>query len=158
MKVRLYVKIKHYKTIFYYNIIMSFVSDQKKIKISEKERRAKLREELGDKEYTATSTQKKEYRAKMKASKTPQKQQQQIIKNVIEKVVINVTPEVIKQVITVAKGKITIFFKPITKEQYLNFFKNEPVKDLMKEINTTIKRSNDKAKNSFSDNIKNLKT
>ena len=84
---------------------MSVMSDQK-IKISEKERkqiyRAKLREELGDKEYKKQQAQKKrEYRAKVKASKT--QPQQQIIKNVVEKVVENVAPEVIKQVSTGAK-------------------------------------------------------
>jgi len=118
------------------------MSDQK-IKISEKERkqiyRAKLREELGDKEYKKQQAQKKrEYRAKVKASKT---QPQQIIKNVVEKVVENVAPEVIKQVTIEAKGKITDFFKPITKEQFLKNIKNEPVKDLIKEMKTTIKKN-----------------
>jgi hypothetical protein len=55
------------------------MSDQKKNIISEKERkqiyRAKLREELGDKEYKKQQAQKKrEYRAKIKASKTPKEQ------------------------------------------------------------------------------------
>ena len=134
---------------------MSVMSDQK-IKISEKERkqiyRAKLREELGDKEYKKQQAlKKKEYRAKIKASKNPQ--QQQIIKNVVEKVVENVAPEVIKQVSTEAKGKITQFFKPITKEQFLKNIKNEPVKDLIKQMKTTIKKNNDKPKNIISDNI-----
>jgi hypothetical protein len=130
------------------------MSDQKKIneKLRKQMYRAKLREELGDKEYKKQQAQKKrEYRAKVKASKT--QPQQQIIKNVVEKVVENVAPEVIKQVSTEAKGKITHFFKPITKEQFLKNVKNEPVKDLIKEMKITIKKSNDKPKNIISDNI-----
>ena len=137
---------------------MSVMSDQKKIIISEKERkqiyRAKLREELGDKEYKKQQAQKKrEYRAKIKLNKSPQEQQKQIINNVVQKVVENVAPEVVKQVTTEAKGKITNFFKPITKEQYLKNIKNEPVKDLIKYINKTMKQNNSKPKNIINDNI-----
>ena len=137
---------------------MSVMSDQKKIIISEKERkqiyRAKLREELGDKEYKKQQAQKKrEYRAKIKLNKSPQEQQKQIINNVVQKVVENVAPEVVKQVTTEAKGKITNFFKPITKEQYLKNIKNEPVKDLIKDINKTMKQNNSKPKNIINDNI-----
>ena len=52
-----------------------------------------------------------------------------------------------------AKGKITNFLKPITKEQFLENIKNEPVKDLIKEMKTTIKKSNDKQKTIIGDNI-----
>ena len=137
---------------------MSVMSDQKKIIISEKERkqiyRAKLREELGDKEYKKQQAQKKrEYRAKIKLNKSPQEQQKQIINNVVQKVVENVAPEVVKQVTTEAKGKITNFFKPITKEQFLKNIKNEPVKDLIKDINQTMKKNNSKPKIIINDNI-----
>ena len=134
---------------------MSVMSDQKKLneKIRKQIYRAKLREQLGNEEYKKQQAQKKrEYRAKKKTNNTPN-EQQQIIKNVVEKVVENVTPQVIKQVTTETKGKITSFFKPITKEQYLKNIENEPVKQLIKEINTTLKKDNDKPKNIISDNI-----
>ena len=65
----------------------------------------------------------------------------------------NVAPEVVKQVTTEAKGKITNFFKPITKEQFLKNIKNEPVKDLIKDINKTMKQNNTKPKNIINDDI-----
>ena len=65
----------------------------------------------------------------------------------------NVASEVVKQVTTEAKGKITNFFKPITKEQFLKNIKNEPVKDLIKDINKTMKQNNTKPKNIINDDI-----
>ena len=132
------------------------MSDQKKLneKLRKQQYRAKIREQLGDEEYKKQQAQKKrEYRAKIKTMNTSKEQQQQTIKNVIEKVVENVAPQVIKQVTTETKGKITNFFKPVTKEQYLKNIKNEPVQNLIKEINLTLKKSNEKPKNIISDNI-----
>ena len=93
------------------------MSDQKKTTISEKERkqiyRAKLREQLGDDEYKKQQAlKKKEYRAKVKASKNPQ---QQIVQQVVQQVVEQVAPTVVKQVAQESKSKITNFFKPATK-------------------------------------------
>ena len=65
----------------------------------------------------------------------------------------NVAPQVVKQVTAEAKGKITNFFKPITKEQFLKNIKNEPVKDLIKDINKTMKQNNTKPKNIINDDI-----
>jgi hypothetical protein len=131
------------------------MSDQKKITISEKERkqiyRAKLREELGDTEYKKQQSQKKrEYRAKIKINKLPQ---QQVVEKVVQQVVEQVAPVIVKQVANESKSKITSFFKPITKEQYLKNIKNEPIKDLIKEIKTTMKKSNNKPKVIISNNI-----
>ena len=75
------------------------MSDQKKTTISEKERkqiyRAKLREQLGDEEYKKQQAlKKKEYRAKVNASKNPQQQQQQVVKQVVQQVVEQVVIEV----------------------------------------------------------------
>ena len=149
------------------------MSDQKKTTISEKERkqiyRAKLREQLGDDEYKKQQAlKKKEYRAKVKASKNPQ---QQIVQQVVQQVVEQVAPTVVKQVAQESKSKITnffkpatkvedktqskitSFFKPISKEQFLKNVKTEPIKDLIKDIKTTIKKSNSKPKTIISNNI-----
>jgi len=134
---------------------MSVMSDQKKLneKIRKQIYRAKQREQLGDEEYKKQQAQKKrEYRAKKKTNNTPN-EQQQVIKNVVEKVIQNVTPQIVKQETTETKGKITSFFKPITKEQYLKNIQNEPVKTLINEIKTTLKKDNEKPKNIISDNI-----
>ena len=101
------------------------MSDQKKQSISEKERkqiyRAKLREELGDKEYKKQQAAKKrEYRAKLKASKEPQ---EQVVQQVVQQVVEQVAPTIVKQVAQETKGKITNYFKPITKQQFLKMLK-----------------------------------
>jgi hypothetical protein len=151
------------------------MSDQKKTTISEKERkqiyRAKLREQLGDEEYKKQQAlKKKEYRAKVNASKNPQ-QQQQVVKQVIQQVVQQVAPAVVKQVAQESKSKITnffkpatkvedksqskitSFFKPISKQQFLKNVKTEPIKDLIKEINTTLKKSNSQPKTIISDNL-----
>jgi hypothetical protein len=127
---------------------------QPKIKISESERkqiyRAKLKEQLGEVEYKKQQSQKKrEYRAKIKLSKSPQEQQQQVVQQVVQQV----APVIVKEVASETKGKITSFFKPITKEQYLKNIKNEPIKDLIKDINSTMKQYNSKPKNIISDNI-----
>jgi hypothetical protein len=127
------------------------MSDQKKNIISEKERkqiyRAKLRDELGDAEYKKQQAQKKrEYRAKIKASKNPQ---QQVVQQVVEQV----APVVVKQVANESKSKITNFFKPISKDQFLKNVRNEPINDLIKEIKTTVKKINSKPKTIYSDNI-----
>ena len=149
------------------------MSYQKKTTISEKERkqiyRAKLREQLGDDEYKKQQAlKKKEYRAKVKASKNPQ---QQIVQQVVQQVVEQVAPTVVKQVAQESKSKITnffkpatkvedktqskitSFFKPISKEQFLKNVKTEPIKDLIKDIKTTIKKSNSKPKTIISNNI-----
>ena len=152
------------------------MSDQKKTTISEKERkqiyRAKLREQLGDEEYKKQQAlKKKEYRAKVNASKNPQQQQQQVVKQVVQQVVEQVAPAVVKQVAQESKSKITNFFKPatkvedktqskitsffqpISKKQFLKNVKTEPIKDLIKEINTTLKKSNSQPKTIISDNL-----
>ena len=151
------------------------MSDQKKTTISEKERkqiyRAKLRVQLGDEEYKKQQAlKKKEYRAKVNASKNPQ-QQQQVVKQVVQQVVEQVAPAVVKQVAQESKSKITNFFKPatkvedktqskitsffqpISKKQFLKNVKTEPIKDLIKEINTTLKKSNSQPKTIISDNL-----
>ncbi len=97
---------------------------------------------------------KKAYRDKEKARKNPQ---QQIVQQVVEQVVEQVAPTVVKQVAQESKSKITNFFKPATKVEYKTqskitgffvskeqFFKNvktEPIKDLITEIQTTIKKA-----------------
>ena len=147
------------------------MSDQKKVLSVEAIRkqifRAKQREQLGDAEYKKQQAEKKKaYRAKIKASKTPQ---EQVVQQVVQQVIEQVTPAVVKQVAQESKSKITNFFKPatkiddkskitgffkpITKDQYLKNIKNEPIKDLIKEINTTFKKSNSKPKIIISDNI-----
>ena len=65
----------------------------------------------------------------------------------------HVAPAIVKEVTQETKGKITNFFKPITKEQYLKNIKNEPIKNLIKEIETTFKKSNSKPKTIISANI-----
>ena len=76
------------------------MSDHKKILSDEAIRkqiyRAKLREQLGDDEYKKQQAlKKKEYRAKVKASKNPQ---QQVVEQVVQQVVKQVAPAVVKQV------------------------------------------------------------
>lgn len=152
------------------------MSDQKKTTISEKERkqiyRAKLREQLGDEEYKKQQAlKKKEYRAKIKQSKTPQEQQKQVVQQVVQQVVEKVTPVVVKNIVHETKGKITnyfkpatkvedksqskitSFFKPISKQQFLKNVKTEPIKDLIKEINSTLNKESNKPKTVISDNI-----
>ena len=128
-----------------------------------------MREQLGDDEYKKQQAlKKKEYRAKVKASKNPQ---QQVVNQVVQQVVEQVAPAVVKQVAQESKSKITnffkpatkvddktqskitSFFKPITKEQFLKNVKTEPITDLIKEIKTTIKKINSKPKTIYSDNI-----
>ena len=143
------------------------MSDQIKILSDEAIRkqifRAKQRKQLGDVEYKKQQSEKKKaYRAKIKASKTPQ---EQVVQQVVQQVVEQVAPAVVKQVAQESKSKITNFFKPavkqvadgsqpkitgffkpITKEQYFKNIKNEPIKDLIKDIETTYKKSNSKPK------------
>ena len=76
-----------------------------------------MREQLGDEEYKKQQAlKKKEYRAKVNASKTPQ-QQQQVVKQVVQQVVEQVAPAVVKQVAKESKSKITNFFKPVTQAE-----------------------------------------
>ena len=98
------------------------MSDQKKLLISEALRkrvyRAKLKDQLGEEAYKKQQAQKKrEYRAKIKQSKTPQEQQKQVIQQVVQQVVQNVAPAIVKEVTQETKGKITNFFKPVSKDQ-----------------------------------------
>ncbi len=116
-----------------------------------------MREQLGDEEHKKPQVpKKKEYRAKVNASKKPQ--QQQVVKEVEQQVVAQVAPALVKQVAKESKSKITnyfkpvteaenksqskitSFFKPISKQQSLKTVKTEPIKDLIKGINTTIKK------------------
>ena len=76
-----------------------------------------------------------------------------MVEKVVQQVVEQVAPVIVKQVANESKSKITSFFKPITKEQYLKNIKNEPIKDLIKEIKTTMKKSNNKPKVIISNNI-----
>ena len=143
------------------------MSDQNKVLSAEAIRkqifRAKQREQLGDAEYKKQQAEKKKaYRAKIKTSKTPQ---EQVVQQVVQQVVEQVAPAVVKQVAQESKSKITNFFKPavkqvadgsqpkitgffkpITKEQYFKNIKNEPIKDLIKDIETTYKKSKSKPK------------
>ena len=76
--------------------------------------RAKQREQLGDAEYKKQQAEKKKaYRAKIKASKTPQ---EQVVQQVVQQVVEQVAPAVVKQVAQESKSKITNFFKPAVKQ------------------------------------------
>ena len=141
------------------------MSDQNKVLSSEAIRkrafREKLKTQLGEEEYKKQQAQKKrEYRAKIKLSKAPQEQQKQVVQQVVQQVVEKVTPVVVKNVVHETKGKITnyfkpatkvedksqskitSFFKPISKQQFLKNVKTEPIKDLIKEINTTLKKIN----------------
>ena len=115
---------------------------QPKIKISESERkqiyRAKLKEQLGEAEYKKQQAEKKRaYRAKIKAIKNPE---QKVVQQVVEQVVQNITPSIVKDVESKTQPKITSFFKSITKDQYLKKIKSEPIRDLIKEIKTTMKK------------------
>ena len=149
------------------------MSDQIKILSDEAIRkqifRAKQRKQLGDVEYKKQQSEKKKaYRAKIKASKTPQ---EQVVQQVVQQVIAKVAPAVVKQVAQESKSKITNFFKPavkqvadgsqpkitgffkpITKEQYFKNIKNEPIKTLIKDINTFSKK-NDKPIITISNNI-----
>ncbi len=103
------------------------MSDRKKLLISEALRkrvyRAKLKDQLGEEEYKKQQEKKSEFRAKIKQSKTPQEQQKQVVQQVVQHVVQNVAPAIVKEVTQETKGKITNFFKPISKEQYLKILK-----------------------------------
>ncbi len=49
--------------------------------------------------------------------------------------------------------KLLTFLKPISKIEYLKNIQTEPIKDLIKELNTTLKKENSKTQNIVSDNI-----
>jgi len=103
--------------------------------------RQKLKDQLGEDEYKKQQAlKKKEYRAKLKLNKSPQQQQQQVVEKVVQQVVQNVAPAIVKKVESETKAKITNFFKPITKDQFLKNIKNEPIRDLIKDIKTTVKK------------------
>jgi hypothetical protein len=141
------------------------MSDQNKILSSEAIRkrasREKLKTQLGEEEYKKQQALKKrEYRAKIKLSKSPQVQQNQVVQQVVQQVIAKVAPVVVKEVTQEAKSKITNFFKPVTKEQYLKNIKNEPIKALIKDINTFSKKNNKPSitiNNNIDDEIEKLK-
>ena len=94
-----------------------------------REYRARLREQLGDAEYKKIeSAKRKERRHKTKLNNNPQQQQQQVVQQVVQEVVQQVAPQIVKEVAQESRYKITNFFKPITKEQFLKNVKNEPIK------------------------------
>ncbi len=133
------------------------MSDKRKSIISEALRkrvfRAKMRDEMEEEAYKNNKEMILcEYRAKIKQKKTPQEQQKQIVQQVVQQVVQNVTPAIVKEETQETEGKITNFSKPISKEQYLKNIKNEPIKDFIKEINTTLQKENSKTQNILSDN------
>jgi hypothetical protein len=73
---------------------------------------------MGEKAYKKQQAQKKrEYRAKIKQSKTPQEQQKLVVQQVVQQVVQNVAPAIVKDVTQETKGKIANFFKPVSKDQ-----------------------------------------
>ncbi len=70
-----------------------------------------MRERLGDEEYKKQQAlKKKEYLAKVNASKN-QQQQQQVVKQVV------VAPAAVKQVAKESKSNITNYFKPATQAE-----------------------------------------
>ncbi len=114
-----------------------------------------MKDQLGEEACKKKQAQKKrEYRAKIKQSKTPQEQQKQVVQQVVQQIIQNLAPAIVKEVTQETKGKITNFFKPVSKDQgkisdfykpiskkeYLNNILTEPIKDLMKEINITLKK------------------
>ena len=89
------------------------------------------------------SEEKKAYRTKIKAEQVVQQVVQQVAPTVAKQVaqeskskITNFFKPAVKQVADGSQPKITGFFKPITKEQYFKNIKNEPIKTLIKDINT----------------------
>ncbi len=66
-----------------------------------------MKDQLGEEAYKKQQAQKKrEYSAKIKQSKTPQEQQKQVVQQVVQ----NLAPAIVKEVTQETKGKITNFF------------------------------------------------
>ena len=72
-------------------------------------------------------------------------QQQQVDQQVVQQV----APQIVKEVAQESKNKITNFFKPITKEQYLKNIKTEPLKYLSNDIKKSLKNTKTKGKISY---------
>lgn len=129
---------------------MSVMSDPKtQATIKKQQYREQLKLKLGDEEYKKQEREKKQaYRAKIKQNIKPvepiNNKQIIIIKNKLEsepkkeqkKITNFFKPEPKPEPKTAPKPeqKITNYFKPITKERFLTNIKNEPIKDLLKQI------------------------